>query len=427
MPHLAAIPDSSKPYAPQGQAKKILYAKQDEVIVDGPASTGKSRAILEKLNLICMKYPRARCLIIRKTRSSLTQSAVVTYEQFVAQIPKAVTWRATDQEYRYKNGSKIVLGGLDKASRVLSTEYDIIYVQEATEISEEEYEVLITRARNGIVPYNQIICDCNPGPPFHWLKRRWESGKAFRIKTTHQDNPRLYSESGEITTYGQSYLSKLQNLSGIRHQRLYLGEWAAAEGVIYEIDPNAHFIYKFAPPAGSRKFMSVDFGFTNPFVCQWWFLDDDLRMYKYRELYMSRRTVTEHAKMIVALTGDEEIETAVCDHDAGDRATLEEHGIPTTAAVKDVIVGIQAVQDRLKIQPDGKPRIFFMRDTLVEEDLERKDEGLPIRTEEEFDTYVWSNSTTREAPTKENDHGMDASRYAVMYADNYSATGGIYA
>lgn len=424
---VSSLPPESKPYAPQGKAVDVLYSKDAEVIIDGPANTGKSRAILEKLNLICLKYPKARVLVIRKTRASLTQSAVVTFETFVAQIPQSLFWRASDQEYRYNNGSKLVLGGLDKSTRVLSTEYDIIYIQEATELNEEEYETLVTRARNGIVPYNQVICDCNPGPPWHWLKRRWEAGKAKRIKTTHQDNPRLYNADGEITEFGATYLAKLQALSGVRYKRLYLGDWAAADGLIYEIDHEVHFIYHFSPPKEWRRFLSIDFGYTNPFVCQWWALDEDLRMYRYRELYMTRRTVSEHAKQIVQLSEGEEFETAVCDHDAGDRATLEEYNIHTTPAQKDVRVGIQAVEDRLKVQDDGRARIFFMHDSLVEIDREREDEGKSISTEQEFDNYVWSNSKLKEAPIKAGDHGMDAMRYAVLYADNYSATGGIYA
>lgn len=422
----SSIPREHKPFAPQGRIVDVLYAKEDEVIVDGPANTGKSRGILEKLHLICTKYPGARCLIVRKTRASLTQSAMVTYEQFVAPAPPIVKWRTTEQEYRYNCGSRIVVGGLDKATRVLSTDYDIIYVQEAIEINEDEFETLVTRARNGIVPYNQVICDTNPGPAHHWLKKRWEDGKARRIKTTHQDNPRLYTIDGKITEQGKRYLGKLQNLSGSRYQRLYLGEWASVEGGIYEFDQAIHLVYHFTPPPDWRRFRVVDFGFTNPFVCQWWALDNDGRMYRYREIYMTKRTVREHSELIRALSDGEYIETTICDHDAEDRATLEENGIPTIPALKAISTGIQAVQERLKVQEDGRARIFFCRDSLVETDQDLVESGRPIRTEDEFDDYHWADNKTKEIPAKEHDHGMDATRYAVMYADNYSATGGFY-
>lgn len=418
-------------YQPFGSALEIFYAKDDEVIVDGPANTGKSRAILEKLNLVAMKYPRARILVMRKTRASLTQSAVVTYENFV--VPdllthKIVRFRATEQEYRYSNGSRIILGGLDKATRVLSTEYDIIYVQEGIEITEEEYETLVTRCRNGIVPYNQIIIDTNPGPAHHWIKRRWETGRGRRIKSVHSDNPRLYDpRTGVQTEFGRRYLGKLQNLTGSRYNRLYLGEWTSAEGLIYDnFDPDKHIVYRFKIPETWRRFLAIDFGYTNPFVCQWWAMDEDDRMFMYREIYMTQRTVREHGQLIAQLSEGEQIETAVCDHDAGDRATLEQMGIPTVPAIKTISNGIQSVLNRLKPAGDERSRIFFLRDSLVEQDEALVEAAKPRQTTDEFEDYVWGNHITKEAPIQTDNHGMDAMRYAAMYADNFSSTGGIY-
>src|SRR5262245_33275675 len=127
------------PYQPYGKAAEIFYRRDPEIVLSGPAGTGKSRADLEKLHLCAMLYPGMRGLIVRKTRKSVTQTAQVTFEQHV--LPKRwlgrrVQWRTTEQEYRYWNGSVIVVGGLDKGSKVMSAEYDLIYVQEATELSE---------------------------------------------------------------------------------------------------------------------------------------------------------------------------------------------------------------------------------------------------------------------------------------------------
>jgi len=55
-------------------------------------------------------------------------------------------------EWRYQNGSVIVTGGLDKVTKIMSSEYDAIYVQEATEISEDEWEHLTTRLRRTTTP-----------------------------------------------------------------------------------------------------------------------------------------------------------------------------------------------------------------------------------------------------------------------------------
>ena len=120
-------------------------------------------------------------------------------------------------------------------------------------------------------------------------------------------------------------------------------------------------------------------------------------------------------------THGERIEATVTDHDAEDRATLERHGIPTRPAVKAVSVGIQAVSNRLKLAGDGKPRLFVCEGALVERDEALAAARKPVCTADEFEVYAWpkdaSGRALREEPVKLNDHGMDAMRYACMYAD----------
>jgi phage terminase large subunit len=113
----------------------------------------------------------------------------------------------------------------------------------------------------------------------------------------------------------------------------------------------------------------------------------------------------------------------VADHDAGDRLTLRESGIYTIPAKKAVKHGIERVGDRLRVNPvDGRPRLFVLRDSLVSRDDDLAERKIPVCTEQEFTSYVWhkgaDGKATKEEPVKLNDHGMDALRYAVMYADN---------
>jgi phage terminase large subunit len=89
-------------------------------------------------------------------------------------------------QYRMKNGSSIVIGGMDKPSRIMSTEYDVVYVQEATELTEDELEHIITRLRNGMLPYQQLLMDCNPSTPTHWLLLRCRRGTTVMLNSTHE-------------------------------------------------------------------------------------------------------------------------------------------------------------------------------------------------------------------------------------------------
>lgn len=408
-------------YELRGNNLAVQTMQDEEILLVGAAGTGKTLAILKKLNDIAWTYPGARIGIVRKVRADLAQTTLVTFERDILGLNNPIcrgVLRENRMSYRYPNGSEIVIGGMDRPGKVLSGEYHIFYVAEAVELSENDWEFLLMRlGRDGVVPFSQLIADTNPSHPEHWLKKRCDAGRCNLLNTFHKDNPAYWDERlGDWTAAGRSYvLGKLERLTGIRRARFLEGKWVIADGVVYEDwRESVHVIDRFDIPADWRRFRVVDFGYTHAFVCQWWAEDPDGRLYRYREIYKTRRLVEDHAEDIKRLSDGESIAFTVADHDAEGRATLERRGIRTVAAKKDVLTGIQAVQSRLRVQEDGKPRIFFLRDSLVERDLELEEDKLPMCTEQEFPAYVWSNKATKEQPVKEGDHGLDCTRYGVM-------------
>lgn len=402
-------------YAPRGAALELFHCHDREILLSGPAGTGKSRGCLEKLHLCACKYPGMRGLILRKTLASLTASGLVTYKQKVLHpLDGVVFFGGSSQdppEFRYLNGSRILVGGLDKPAKIMSTEYDLIFVQEAVELSDNDWESATTRLRNGVMPYQQLIADCNPDKPTHWLKQRADRGALRMLESRHEDNPSVTPE----------YLAVLDALTGVRYLRLRKGLWAAAEGIVYDgWDRATHVIDPFPIPADWPRYWAVDFGYTNPFVWQAWAEDPDGRLYRYREIYRTQRLVADHAVDIKRATqGEPKPRAIICDHDAEDRATLERGvGMTTIGAYKAVSPGIQAVAQRLRPAGDGKPRLFLFRDAIVEPDPALLDSKRPSGTEQEFDGYVWDTSNGRkrgEEPVKRDDHGMDTLRYMVAY------------
>ena len=406
----------NRPYQPYGAAKKLFYGKHEEMLIEGPAGTGKTRAVLEKMHLCAEKYPTCRILLVRKTRESMTESVLVTFEAKVGQAEHEAlrgAGRNFRQIYKYENGSEIVIGGLDKVEKIMSTEYDIICVFEATEITEDEWEKLQTRLRNHVIPYQQAIADCNPSGPAHWLNMRASTDLMTRLVSRHEDNP----------TVTPDYIATLDRLTGVRYLRLRKGLWAAAEGLVYDnYDPAIHVVEPFDIPEDWRKIRVIDFGYTNPFVCQWWAIDHDGRMYLYREIYETKTLVEDQAKRIVALSNGMTPEANIADHDAEDRATLDKYGIPTLPAYKAITVGIEAVQARLRDAGDGKPRLFVFQNCLVQRDEKLVAAKKPYCTEQEWEGYVWPKEkdgrAIKEVPVAVDDHGLDALRYAVAYVDN---------
>lgn len=458
-------------YEPRGGCRAAYVARVPELLLAGPAGTGKSRALLERLHLMALRYPGMRGLIVRKTLASLASTALDTWRKAVTPIAQAtgvVTYyggsRVEPAQYRYSNGSAIMIGGMDKPTKIMSSEYDVIFVQEAIELDVTDWESLITRLRNGRIPYQIIMADTNPAEPTHWLKKRCDEGKTLLIESLHEDNPVLFDllpdGTHRVTERGANYISKLDSLTGVRYLRLRRGLWVAAEGVIYEqYNATQHLVSRFRPPQEWERFWSVDFGYTNPFVLQCWARDPDGRLWLYREIYRTKQLVEDHAEAILdacAPVDDRSPERGgpgavalrscpeqpehrtcghrvwreprpraiVCDHDAEDRATLERHlGMGTVPAVKNVSEGIQAVQARLKLAGDGHPRIRFMRDIVLSIDEDLREAGKPSSTVEEVPGYVWArksvtNPDMKDEPLKENDHGCDAMRYIVQYFDS---------
>ncbi len=425
-------------YEPRGGAKELLTAKEQEICIAGPAGTGKSLAMLQKAHFTSLMVPGSRSLIVRQTHASLTGSTLVTFEQQVIRDALGhgvVTWFGGSARkpaaYQYSNGSEIVVGGLDRPEKFLSTEFSRVYVDEATQVTLTALETLITRLRGNADTYRQIVLACNPDAPQHWIKRRCDAGAMRMIYSRHRDNPLLVNPDGTLTERGVDYMNKLDALTGVRRLRYRDGKWAAAEGQIYEaFDEAIHIIDQVKPTAAWTRWGAVDFGFTNPFVYQDWWEDPDGRLYLANEVYFTRRLVEDHAGRIKSLlyypSGQPRGQlprTIVADHDAEDRATLERHlGLSTSPAKKTVSDGIQAVQSRLKVQPDGKPRLFIARAALVERDAELEVGSLPMCTAEEITGYVWAVKPgnaggLKEEPLKKDDHGMDALRYMVAERD----------
>lgn len=419
-------------YAPRGSCVELLEARDPEVLLSGPAGTGKSRACLEKVLLCALKYPGMRGIIIRKTLTSLGSTALATWRKFV--IPEllasgAVRFYGGSKEepaqYRFWNGSTIMLCGMDKATRIMSSEYDIAYVQEAIELSPTDWENINTRLRNGVMPYQQLIADTNPDTPTHWLKKRCDDGATRMVHCLHEDNPILFTDGGSLTERGRAYIGRLDALTGVRKQRLRNGLWVAAEGMIYENEwrDDVNLIDRAWVPREYPRYWSVDFGYIHPMVIQQWAMYPDGILVLYREIYMTRRTVDVHAADLLKVvtrsdgTWREPRPTAViCDHDAEGRAQLERSlGMGTVPAMKKVSEGIQAVQTRM-----GEGRLKLMRSATIEIDEDRRQAGQTTSTLDEIPGYVWDlggGKAAREAPVKVDDDGMDAMRYMIAYHD----------
>lgn len=408
-------------YVAFGAARQLWDSRAPEVIITGPAETGKTLACLQKLDYLLWTHAGAQAVLVRKVRDTIYPTCLQTYLKKVLLSDSPVRAYGGERPawFDYPNGSRLWLAGLDDPGKALSSERDFVCVNQAEELSADDWQVLTTRTtgRAGNAPFGQCFGDCNPGPPHHWIKNR---PTLTLLESRHEDNPTLH-DGHTWTEQGRRTLAALDALTGVRKERLRYGRWVSAEGTVYAFDPRIHVIEPFAIPAAWTRLRGIDFGFVNPFVCLWVALDGDGRAYLYRELYRTQRTVAEHAARIKALSGQEVYEATLADHDAEGRETLQQAGVFTLPAQKAISVGIQAVEARLAVAGDGRPRLFVFRGALVERDESLAERHLPVCTEQEFDAYSWPKASDgrpiKEVPVDLHNHGMDALRYVIMYAD----------
>lgn len=391
------------------------------------------------------------------------EQEVINLDRHTGKSPEGIRSYGGKQPwlYLYPNESQIWIGGMDNPSKVLSSQRDIIYANQGEELALDDVETLLTRCtgRAGNVPYPQMILDVNPSAPRHWLRTSWVSildgGDVDWIDAKHTDNPTLYNpDTGEITAQGRRTIGILSKLTGARRGRLYLGQWVAAEGMVYEdeYDSSRILVRRKPIPLSWPRIWVIDFGYTNPFNWQCWALDNDRRLIMQKEIYHTQRTVREHCRDIMRVSLSDPRPTAIItDHDIEDRKTFEAHCIycedcdlaltsaerrlhtdkrhrlhtfdlSTKPAYKAIIRGIQAVAERLKPQRDGRARIEIMRGALIELDRELKERHLPTCTAEEFEGYIWKTDsagkvTKKEEPVDKDNHGMDDLRYVTAYVD----------
>ncbi len=309
----------------------------------------------------------------------------------------------------FLNDSEIYGAGLDDSDRVekiMGTEFNTIFINEATQVSYSTFQKIKTRlsfVRPDLT--NKLIVDCNPRNRFHWIYKYYvlrqdpETGNALSLQRisrmsrrhwTPLDNPYISDE----------YKQMLFELTGIERDRLYLGQWVDVQGLVYPKFESA-IVEPFEIPLSWDCAGAIDFGYTNPFVFLWFYFDkSNETWYLADEYYVSEKTVRAHCEELKKKRKPNLF--LLADHDAEDRATMAECGFLTLTADKDISTGIQAVLRLLEAEHGVKLRIFRSC----------------VHTIEEFSIYSWEdpkdNKNAKEIPIKNHDHAMDALRYFAL-------------
>lgn len=215
-----------------------------EVLFEGPAGTGKTRAICDWINWLCWFFPGIKVYVVRQTLKSLRDSFQATFEEQVVLPGSGILRgprRQSRHDYTWPNGSSVTLFGMDEPTRLYSSEANVVYWQEVQEGTEDAWEQLDRALRYPRHRFWMKVADCNPAHPKHWMNvrcmpRRGKPPLCLRVRTRLEDNPSL----------DPRYLATLRRLTGVRYKRLYLGEWCSAGNMaLPDYDPALHEVEGF--------------------------------------------------------------------------------------------------------------------------------------------------------------------------------------
>ena len=242
---------------------------------------------------------------------------------------------------------------------------------------------------------SRLWFNCNPAGPNHWFYREWILGakgrNALHLHFTMEDNPSLSPEIRQ--RYERLY-------TGIFYRRFVLGQWAQAEGRVYDFfEPEM----AVPPPEGNceKWYISCDYGTVNPMSMGLWGLKNGV-WYRVAEYYFDSRakkrqmTDGEYEQELRSLAGGREIREVIVDPSAASFIQLlRQKGWRVRKANNDVLSGIRATADALK---SGRIKLCTScRDCL-----------------REMEEYVWDlRGGQRDQVKKEHDHAMDDMRYFV--------------
>ena len=389
----------------------------------GARGGGKTHAVRVKAVAGALLYPGIRILIIRRTYSELQHNHIEPILKMIPQ-PQVGVYNIQLHQIYFTNGSTIIFGHFNSYNSAFQEyqgqEYDWIFIDEATQFTEQEFRLLGGCLRGVNEFPKRMYLTCNPGGVGHrWVKRLFvdrdfktdcenaeenEDPNDYEfIQATVDDNTALMKSEG-----GRDYLKQLSQLpENIRAAHRY-GDWDGLSGNYFpEFSEGKHTCEAFPIPRWWRRYRALDYG-LDMLACYWFAVDETGRVWCYRELKQKDLVVSDAARMILENTGiNEHIDITFAPPDLWSRTkdsgkSMAElfmtNGVPLVKASNNRVQGWLQMKEFLKDSPDGKPGLMFFRNcTGIIEDIQaiQADEKNPNDCAKEPHDITHSNDAIR--------------------------------
>jgi phage terminase large subunit len=391
------------------------------IALGGKRGPGKSHTIMAQVGLDdCQRVEDLKVLFLRKIQKAARESL----EDIVRKVFQYTPHIPTSDGIKLRNGSRIIIGGFKDEKDIekyLGIEYDVIVIEECTQISSTKKEKLRGSLRTSKPNWRpRIYLSTNAdGVGLAWFKqmfiepfRKMKETLTRFFDVTHIYNPFINPE----------YQSWLDGLTGPLGKAWKDGDWDAFAGMAFpQWNRERHVVQPFEIPSHWLKWRATDWGFASPFCTLWLTKDPDTRrIYVYRELYAANLTDRQQARAIKDMSPEREgYFIHYADPSLWERknregqvfSTADEYkaeGVNLTKGDNDRLSGKRKVNNLLADLPDGEPglQIFETCPHLIEQmgslaSDERNPEDVDTDQEDHaFDTLKYGLTNERRAEQK---------------------------
>ncbi len=417
----------------------------------GARGGGKSWAVRNKAVRLCLHYAGIKVLIIRRTYPELVNNHV---NPLLLELHGIAKYNKTDKCFSFPNGSTIKFGYCNNdgdLGQYQGAEYDVIFLDEATQLREEWIRRIIPAVRGVNAFPKRMYYTCNPGGPSHGYFKRLFIDREYLPGEVPEDYSfiqSLVTDNKALMESQPDYVRQLEALpTKLRDAWLY-GRWDIFQGQFFEelrLTPDpvlceqagistrealeqhrfTHVIQPFDLNVGQRRrwniMRSYDFGYNKPFSLGYWAIDPDGVLYRIAEIYGCTDTPNEGVKWTPEeqfrriaeferehpwLKGrkitDSVADPAIWDASRGESIaeTAARYGIFFTPGDNRRIPGWMQVHYRLQFDKEGYARMYVF-DTCK----------AFIRT---MPLMMYSDTRPEDLNTELEDHVADEVRYLCM-------------
>lgn len=287
--------------APNEKQARFFESEHRFTAYGGARGGGKSWAVRRKAALLAFSHPDIKMILLRRSYPELRENHILPLQR---ELMGAAKYRDSRKCFEFPNGARLLFGYCANESDVLQyqgQEYDIIFLDEATQFTEFQFSTLTACLRGANNLPKRMYLTCNPGGVGHaWVKRLFID-RDYRQGERPEDYlfiPASVYDNRALIERDPGYVRMLKNLPDALRKAWLEGDWGVFAGQYFAMwREQVHVIAPFALPRHYRRVITLDYG-LDMLAAYWIALDERGLAYVYREVYESGLIISEAAARI---------------------------------------------------------------------------------------------------------------------------------